>query len=768
MWRSQTSILPEHILFFGNKDNFWEMGDTGPCGPCSEIHMDMGPEACNKQGEPGHVCGVNGDCRRFIELWTLVFIQYNRQKDGTLQNLPARHVDTGMGFERVVKVLQGGESNYDTDLFQPIIRRTQEMLGDLAEPEGARRVSYRVIADHIRAIAFLIGDGVLPANDGRGYVLRLVIRRAARHGRMLGFTAPFLADLATTVIERMGTPYDELVRRKDFILATIRQEETRFSQTLATGLSLLDDLVAQVKARGESVIPGADAFRLYDTFGFPLDLTKDAIRDQGLTVDEPGYASALAEQRRRARAGAQFEAAETRDLQVYLDLLRDLKADGLLPAAGVASCAWEALSLETRLLALLRGNEMASLAEPGQKVELVLPETPFYVEAGGQVGDIGTISGVDPAGHAWRARIDEVKRVVPGLVIHIGEVISGQPTVGSRASATVDATRRYDVMRNHTATHLLHRELRRTLGEQVHQAGSVVAPDRLRFDFTYGQPVTAEQLAEIERAVNESALADLPVHADQMAYKDAVAGGAMALFSEKYGDWVRVVKIGQEGELSQELCGGTHLERTSQVGLFHIVSEESVGAGVRRIEAVTGHAAQQLAQERLGLLDRLSRLLHGPVEQLDRSLEALNADLQSAQREIARLRTELARQQTERLLTQVVQVEGVAVLAARVDGVAADTLREMSDWLRERLHSGVVVLATPVDDKPQMIAAVTEDLIGRGVHAGNLIRAVAKVVGGGGGGKPNLAQAGGKDLSRLSEALDQVPALVRQQLASSK
>ncbi len=771
-WHSETDIDPEQIVYFGRKDNFWEMGDTGPCGPCSEIHLDLGPAACNRQDAPGHVCRVNGDCKRFVELWNLVFIQYNHLADGRLEPLPAKHVDTGMGFERVVSVLQGVRSNYDTDLFAPIIARTRALLGaegverDPADPRQG--VSYRVIADHSRAITFLIGDGVLPSNEGRGYVLRLILRRAARHGRMLGFSGPFLAEVARAVIDVMGDPYEELVRRRDFILGTIEQEETRFSQTLVSGLALLDELIAEVKARGETVVPGAEAFRLYDTHGFPLDLTQDVARENDMTVDLPGFQAALAAQRERARASAQFGVQTADSVPVYLDLVRELKADGVIPASGVEHLYTEGVEQETMLAALIKEGQRVSSARVGDKVEVVLPKTPFYVESGGQVADSGVIArypeeGEDPI---WAIRVEDTRRPVPGLIVHIGEVTVGAPRVGEPAWAEVDFERRMDIMRNHTATHLLHSELRYILGEHVHQAGSVVAPDRLRFDFTHSAMLTQADLDAVEQSVNDAILADYPVEIAHSTYKQAVADGAMALFSEKYGDEVRVIKIGweDEDEFSKELCGGTHVQHTGQIGLFHIVSEESVGAGVRRIEAVTGRPAQQFAQTRLRLLDQTAALLRVPADQVDRAVRNLYAEQQALQKENARLKSELALQQTDKLAAAAVLVEGVPVVAAEVAGVDTQTLRDMSDHLRDKLGSAVVVLATAVDGKPQIIAAVTDDLLKRGAHAGELVKAVARTVGGGGGGKSSLAQAGGRDLAMLPAALAQVADLVRQQL----
>ncbi len=774
-WRSETDIEPDHILFFGRKENFWEMGDTGPCGPCSEIHMDLGPERCDKQGAPGHVCRVNGDCRRFVELWNLVFIQYNRNAAGELAGLPARHIDTGMGFERVVQVLQGKRSNYDTDLFMPIIAATQKLLAESGVDRDVwqdmdderRRVSYRVIADHVRSVTFLIGDGVMPANEGRGYVLRLILRRAARHGRMLGFTRPFLFEVAQTVIETMGQQYDELVRRRDFILTNIEQEESRFAMTLTNGLALLDELIAGLKARGETVIPGPEVFRLYDTHGFPLDLTQDVAREQGMTVDVEGYKVALNQQKERARASAQFTGHAAEGVQVYLDLLRDLKADGVLGASGVRQEPYDEFEFETNVAALVRVGQRVTSSQVGDKVEVVLPLTPFYVESGGQVSDTGFITRYqgDTDEIVWEITVTDTRRPVPGLIVHVGEVTAGAPRIGDPCWAEVDFDRRMDIMRNHTATHLLHRELRDLLGEHVHQAGSVVAPDRLRFDFTHSSMLTQDELDTIEQGVNDVILEDLPVEFEQMAYREAVAGGATALFTEKYGDEVRVVAVGWDDDVySKELCGGTHVAHTGEIAFFHIVSEESIGAGVRRIEAVTGRAAQTLAQERLRLLDQTAAILRVQPDQIDRAVRNLYAELQASQKENARLKAQLALQQTDSLAANAVDVKGVKVVMAEVPGADIQTLRDMSDKLRQQLGSAVVVLATAVDDKPQFIAAVTDDLLARGAHAGEIVKAVARVVGGGGGGRASLAQAGGRDLTKLHEALAQVPEVVRQQL----
>jgi len=764
-WRSETDIARDHILLSGRKDNFWSMGPTGPCGPCSEIHYDRGPEHCNKAGEPGHVCRVNGDCTRYLEIWNLVFIQYNRDADAELRELPAKHIDTGLGLDRVTAISQGVPANYDTDLFMPILRRIQELLGHSDEEAAQNRTSYRIIADHGRSVTFLVGDGVIPGNEGRNYVLRMILRRAARFGRKVGFTEPFLGEVAKAVIEVMGGHYTDLRLRRDFILNVIRQEEERFQRTLGVGLALLDEIMAGLEERGEKTIPGGEAFRLYDTFGFPLDLTKDVGAERGFSVDETGFKAALEEQRARGRAMQQFVSTDGKELEGYVRLLEALKAQGGLGPDGVEYLSRDAAELETVVLAMLRDGQPVTQASEGDQMEVVLAASPFYVESGGQVSDTGTIARYNQGEQdpRWEIQVSEMRQPVPGLIVHVGQVTVGRPQVGDPVWAQVDAERRMDIARNHTATHLLHSELRYILGEHVQQAGSLVTPDRLRFDFTHGVMMTQEELDAVEQSVNDAILASYPLEVTHTSYKEAVAAGAMALFGEKYGDQVRVIRIGDPGEpFSQELCGGTHVYQTGEIGLFRIVSEGSVGAGVRRIEAVTGRTAFQLVQKRLNVLDTAATHLGCPPEEVERAVLRLMGELHDQQKENADLRRGMARLEFEAVLLGVQEVAGVKVLAAQVQAADMETLREMTDWCRTRLGSVVIVLGAVVDGKPNLVAAVTPDLVERGLRAGALIQQVAQVVGGGGGGRPTLAQAGGRDASRLAEALALVPKLVEQ------
>jgi alanyl-tRNA synthetase len=764
LWRQVTEINPDHVVGFGRKDNFWEMGDTGPCGPCSEIHLDRGPAFCDKADEPAHVCRVNGDCQRIVELWNLVFIQYNRRADGTLEPLPAKHVDTGAGFERLVSAMQGVHSNYETDLFTGILARLQEILGHTAEERRANLVPYRVIADHTRAASFLIADGALPGNVGRNYVLRMIIRRAARFGKGLGLVDPFLAQVAEVVIREMGSHFTELVERRDHILRTLTAEEERFQRTLDTALARLDDVLGTLRATGARTVGGETAFDLYATYGLPLEITRDVAQERGFAVDEEGYRAASEAHKLASGAGA-IGTIDADRLGRYSRVMDTLVERGLV-VEGVDHQPYGELMLETRLLAILRDDELVESAGPGDEVEVVVGATPFYVEAGGQVGDTGLIRGSD----GWEIQVAEAHAPLSGLVVHRGKVATGRAKAGDPAVVSVDAERRWDIMRNHTATHLLHHELRAVLGDHVLQQGSLVAPDRLRFDFSHPSMVTPEQLAAIEHQVNQVILRNLAVNPGHTTLQDAKERGAMALFGEKYGDVVRTIRVGGESQpYSLELCGGTHVNRTSEIGLFHLVSEGSVGANLRRVEAVTGRQAQALAQERLRTLDRAAASLNAAPAEVDDRVEALLEELGAAQREAAQLQRALARVTFERLMESCVQqVAGVPVLAATVDHVTADSLREIADWFRDRVGTGVAALGAVMNGRPLLIVAVTPDLVERGLRAGDLARPAAALIGGGGGGKPTLAQAGGKDVARLPEAIALVPRLVGESLAGGE
>jgi alanyl-tRNA synthetase len=758
-WRQQPGIDPSHVLYFGRKDNFWEMADTGPCGPCSEIHIDRGPDYCDKKDVPGHVCGVNGDCKRFLELWNLVFIQYNRFSPTHLELLPARHVDTGMGLERIVSVLQNVNSNYKTDLLSPLMDTVQKLAGQSAVERERNITPYRVIADHARAATFLIADGVVPGNIGRNYVCRMIIRRAARFGGKLGLNRPFLAEVAETTIDNYGKAYPELERNRAAILQTLTREEERFQRTVETGVSQLNDYLTQVKADGMNILGGAIAFDLYATHGLPLELTRDIAREQGMEVDENGFRKSMEEHRIASGAGKAFGALGGETVDIYRPLLDEFKEKKLLDSQGVEYDPYQITEEKQPVLAIVSNGQRVQQAMTGDEVEVILPKTHFYVESGGQVADSGWIVSSDSAN--WEIRIDEVKKPAAGIIVHIGEVIQGTPKVGDMAIGKVDLERRRAIMRNHTATHLLHAELHRVLGEHARQAGSLVAPDRLRFDFNHPEAVTPAQLEDIEAGVNRRILENYALTIKSKPLKVAMEEGAMALFGEKYGETVRTISIGGEDPFSYELCGGTHVNETGDIGVFIITSEGSAAAGIRRIEAVTGKGAYELIQRRFGSLKRVAGLLATAPEDVPAKVEGLIDELDKSRKQIVALRQEIAAHDFARQMEQVPQVNGVPVLAAQLQNADADTLRQMADRFRQKYPSGVVVLGSAPEGRPVLIAAVTDDLVKRGVHAGELLKRIAQVIGGSGGGRPNLAQAGGKDPSKLSEALDQVKGLVK-------
>jgi alanyl-tRNA synthetase len=759
LWR-EIGAPADRVLRFGKKDNWWAMGDVGPCGPCSEIHYYWGDLALQTQD------GVNKD-DEYLEIWNLVFMQYEQKPSGEMIDLPRPSVDTGAGLERIASILQGYDNNYDTDAFTPIMDRIQSLLGHSAEERQKHLVGYRVIADHSRAMTFLIGDGVLPGNESRSYVLRMVLRRAARFGKLIGFQKPFLAEVCKVVIDTYGGHYSDLPNKADFILRSVTAEEERFQRTLNTGLSLLDELITGLKQAGRQEIPGVDAFRLWDTYGFPIDITRDVAQEEGFTVDEAGFRREMEAQRERARASA--VGAELGDLSIYAQILEQMKGKSIVGAEGVRHLIYENVEdTNTSVAGIIVDGQIVEEASEGQQVEIVLPETPFYVESGGQVSDTGEIYYYpeDVENPMWTVHVREARRPISGLIVHVGEVTSGTVQAGDPAYAVIDVERRWDIMRNHTATHILHMALREVLGKHVHQAGSLVAPDRLRFDFTHPQAIRPEELEEIERIANTTILTNLPVGDRWTSYNRAVEEGATALFGEKYGDIVRVISIGdrEADPVSMELCGGTHVESTAEIGSLRIVSESSSASGVRRIEALTGRAAEQFTKQRLATLNRAAQALHTRPDQVDEAIVQIQEQNRRLQHEVEQMRAKVARQQTESLLEKAIRMDGIAVLAEQVQADNPDTLRQMTDWFRDKLGSSVVVLGSVIDDKPLLVAAATEDVVKRGIHAGNLVRDTARIVGGGGGGRPNMAQAGGRDCEKLPEALQSVPKWVEQNL----
>ena len=754
-WVNEIGISPKRVARMGPSTNFWQMADTGPCGPNSEIHWDKQPQA----GADDVVALLQAEDDRFLEIWNLVFMQFNRQQADPDHSgkwdapLPAPGVDTGMGFERILTILQGVEATYDTDLFTPIIQRTQELTGHSDAQRDANIVPYRVIADHIRAAVFLISDGVMPGARGRAAIPRIVIRRAARFGREIGFERPFLADIADSVIDIMGSHYSELVEGADSIKRVVTLEEERFHRTMDRGLNELDDMLAQLEDGGE--LSGKRAFYLKATLGLPYQVTKDVAEERGFTVDEASYAEAETEH--AVISGGGRAIGEIESGEFYRELLADLQAAGKLPADGVSYDPYADSPVDTTVLALAQAGRRLDTVHLGEKVEAILAQTRFYVEAGGQVSDTGLISGA-----GWAIEVEAMTQPVAGLIVHFGEVVEGAPAVGDSATTQVDRARRKDITRNHTATHLLHAALRNQLGSHVRQRGSLVAPDRLRFDFSHPEKVTDEELTAVASEISGAILKNYAVSADFKSLEQARRDGAMALFGEKYGDAVRTVVIAGGGErYSYELCGGAHVRQTAEIGGFVFTSEGSVSAGIRRVEALTGGAANEFLQRQLATLRAVSRQLNANPGQVVMRIAGLQTELGAARREIDDLRRQRARDRFRRMIEgELESLNGVQALVAQLDDTPLETMREMTDWFRNRVDKGVMVLASDINGRPQIVVAVSDALVKGGLRAGDLIKPIARIVGGGGGGRPQMAQAGGVDSSKIPAALDAARELI--------
>jgi alanyl-tRNA synthetase len=766
IWKQQPGFLPENVLYFGRKENFWQMAEFGPCGPCSEIHIDLGEERDNLRGQP-HKCGVNGDCTRYLELWNNVFIQYNLFNDGRLEPLPAKHVDTGMGFERIVSVLQGVDSNYKTDLFKGAMDVLSTLTGKSRAQMYADFTPYRVVADHVRSAAFLIGDGVVPGNAGRNYVCRMIIRRAARFGTKLGLTEPFLAKVADAIISEYGGFYPELVKHRESILDSLTREEVRFARTLESATARLQGMLDQVRAEGGTVLDGRLAFDLYATNGMPLEISRDIAREQSLDVDEAGFRAAREEHSLASGGGKAMGAMGGEDAEYFAGIYKELLASGKLGAKGVEYDPYTSPQVDGEVLALVVDGQTVTAAQFGDKVEVILPKTGFYIESGGQIGDTGRIyRAASAGGEGWEIEISEVRRPAAGLISHIGEVVNGRPKVGDPVTAEVDPARRHDIRRNHTATHLMHAALHQVLGEHARQAGSLVAPTHLRFDFNHPEAMTAEQIERVEKIVNEAVAADYTVVSRTKSREEAIAEGAMALFGEKYGEVVRTITIGSTGgsgggsasgeqaeRYSYELCGGTHLDRTSDVGAFLIVSESSAAAGIRRIEAVTGRGAYELVAKRFKTLKTVAATLKSSLDEVPVKVEALQDELSAAKKQLAAVRAELALSTFSAQLANVETVSGVHLLVTQMAGLDKETLTKLSDAFRARFSENGVCVIASTGEAVTVMAAVTQDLVKRGVKAGDLVGQISRQLGAGGGGAPHLAFGGGKEAAKLPEAL---------------
>ncbi|WP_410772555.1 alanine--tRNA ligase [Fontibacillus sp. BL9] len=728
LWNEKIGIPVERIIKL--EDNFWDIGE-GPCGPCTEIFYDRG-EAYGDLSDPE--CFPGGENERFLEVWNLVFSQFNHNKDGSYTPLPNKNIDTGAGLERFASILQNVNSNFDTDLFQPIIAKTASLASVTYGVQEDTDVALKVIADHIRTVAFAVADGVLPSNEGRGYVIRRLLRRAVRYGKLIGLDKPFMYNLVETVGEIMGSYYTDIVTKREFIEKVIRSEEERFHETLSDGLAILAEVSAEAKAAGRSLIGGADAFKLYDTYGFPLDLTEDFAAEQGLGVDREGFEAAMEEQRERARAARH----DSGSMKVQGGVLSDFttKTDFI---------GYNELDAATEIVAIISDDQFVDTLTTGQIGQVILAKTPFYAESGGQVSDQGTIrSG------SGTAAVQGLFKAPHGQHVHLVTVTSGELRTGSEATAEVNREMRRDIVKNHTATHLLHKALKETLGEHVNQAGSLVEPQRLRFDFSHLGSISPEELVEIERRVNEQIWNSLDVLIELKPIDEAKAMGAMALFGEKYGDIVRVVQV---GGYSLELCGGCHVNNTSEIGLFKLVSESGIGSGVRRIEAVTGRRAYLFMDGQLDLLKQSAGLLKSNVGDVPKRIEALYQQLKDLGRENESLQSKLSVIEAGELTDRVTSVGETKLLSAKVQAGSMDALRGLADELKVKLPDTVLVLGAAMDDKVNFVVVVPQDEVKRGLHAGKLVKEVAAVCGGGGGGRPDMAQAGGKDVSKLDAAL---------------
>ncbi len=749
LWSKIIGIPAERVLRFDAKENFWEMAETGPCGPCSEIHIDMGEKHCGRKGEAGHRCAVNGGCGRYIELWNLVFIQYNKDERGQLHDLPKKHVDTGMGFERLVAILQGVDSNYSTDLFVPIIEALEEIAGKRFSPNAPDASAFRAIADHARALSFAIADGALPSNEGRGYVLRMILRRAVRYGRKLGLQDPFLYRMVPVVAALMSDAYPELRQHREHVSRVILSEEERFHNTLTCGLEMLAGFIKKVKDRRGKAISAGDVFKLYDTYGFPVDLTELVAGEEELKIDKAGFEKLMGEQRERARAT--WKKLETPQVAKVYRVIKDR-------VGPTEFCGYETTEVETTVKTLIqKERDIPSLGE-GKTAEVVLSRTPFYAEAGGQVGDVGRLYNRE-----MTALISETRSRLPGLITHKVKVLKGTLKVGDNVKAEVDMEKRMETARNHTSTHLLQNALRQVLGEHIKQAGSLVSPERLRFDFTHFTAMSQQEIDRVEEIVNARIREDASVEAYEEDFNEVQKQDIIAIFGEKYGERVRVVDV---GGFSRELCGGTHVGSSGKIGLFKIISEGSVAAGVRRIEAVSGEAAFKLFRERDRQVKELAKILKSEPDGVVEKVEGLRKEQKKLKKVAGRANEQDVLGDASKLVKSAVKIKRVSAVIADLKVLPIEGLRNTGDRIKKSLGSGVVLLGSKSKEKALLVCMVTDDLVKEGLNAGKIVNEVAKIIGGSGGGRPHMAQAGGTKTKKLEEALERAQKIIEKFLPS--
>lgn len=737
MWHHKVGIPAERIIRL--EGNFWDIGE-GPSGPNTEIFYDRGPEYGDDLSDPELYPGGEND--RYLEVWNLVFSEFNHNPDGTYTPLPKKNIDTGMGLERIASVVQNVETNFDTDLFIPIIRATEGISGAEYGKEKEKDVAFKVIADHVRTVAFAIGDGAIPSNEGRGYVLRRLLRRAVRYAKQIDINRPFMYELVPVVGEIMVDFYPEVKEKRAFIEKVIKNEEERFHETLHEGLTILFEVIKKEKEKGSSLIQGDAVFRLYDTYGFPVELTEEYAEEEGMSVDHEGFEKEMQQQRERARNARQ----DVDSMQVQSGVLSEIKNESIF-------VGYDQLQIEANVIVLLKDGQLVTEVSQGEEIQFILDETPFYAESGGQIADQGTLTA-----EGVKVEIKDVQKAPNGQHLHRAIVMEGSLKVNTKVTATIDEGNRAKVIKNHTATHLLHQALKDVLGTHVNQAGSLVGPDRLRFDFSHFGQIQSDELEKIEEIVNEQIWKSIAVDISQKDINEAKAMGAMALFGEKYGSIVRVVKV---GDFSLELCGGCHVPNTSVIGLFKIVSESGIGAGIRRVEAVTGEAAYSLLNSQLNILKETAAKLKTNIKDVPQRVDVLQNEIKQLHRENESLATKLGNIEAGSLVSKVKDINGVPLLVAKVQGTDMNNLRNMADDLKQKLGSGIVVLGSPVEGKVNLIAGVTKDLMEKGFHAGKIIKEVASRCGGGGGGRPDMAQAGGKDPAKLDAALEYVEEWVK-------
>ena len=742
IWNKEIGIAPERIFRFGKEDNFWEHG-SGPCGPCSEVYYDRGEKyGCGKPG-----CTVGCDCDRYIEIWNNVFTQFDNDGKGNYTELQQKNIDTGMGLERLATVVQDVDSIFDVDTIQALRNRVCELAGKEYKKEYVWDVSIRIVTDHIRSATFMISDGIMPSNEGRGYVLRRIIRRAARHGRLLGIEGEFLANLSSTVIEGSKDGYPELEEKKNFIFNVLTQEENKFNKTIDQGLSILAELEAGMAENGKKELSGEDAFKLYDTYGFPLDLTMEILEEKGFTVDEEGFKKSMQEQKDKARAARKVTNYMGADVTVY---------ESIDPSVTSKFVGYDRLTHSSKITVITTETELTEAVSEGENATIFVEETPFYATMGGQCGDTGIIRTAE-----GEFAVKDTVKLLGGKIGHIGTVTKGMLRVGEQAELSVDAGRRADTCRNHSATHLLQKALRTVLGTHVEQAGSYVDGERLRFDFSHFSAMTPEELAKVEEIVKQEIQNNLPVVTKEMSIEDAKKTGAMALFGEKYGEKVRVVMM---GDFSVELCGGTHVANTGNIAAFKILSESGVAAGVRRIEALTGNGVFKYYEELENTVKEAAKLAKATPATLNERIGHMLAEIKALQSENESLKAKAAKDALGDVMDQVAEVKGVKLLAVRLSGVDMNGLRDLGDQLKEKLGEGVVVLLSEQDDRVNIVAMATEEAQKKGAHAGNLIKGIAGLVGGGGGGRPNMAQAGGKNPAGIDQAIAEAAKVLEGQL----